>query len=43
MEILSVGAELFHAERRTDKHDDSGFSPFFESVKEREKTFFDLG
>ena len=34
MKICPVGAELFHADRQTDKHDEanSRFSQFFESA-----------
>ena len=34
MKIRLVGAELFHADRRTDKHDEanSRFSQFYEIV-----------
>jgi len=35
MKIRPVGAEFFHADRRTDRHDeaDSRFSKFFEAPK----------
>ena len=39
MKIRPVGAELFHGDRRTDRHDEanSRFSQFFESAKKRTK------